>query len=69
LRIDERLNDVRKIQANTEYSAFVSLGDDFPVDVLMEITLERSKLHSMVELKARRLRALIQTVQASGWRC
>ena len=33
----------------------------------MEITVEHSKPHSMTELKVRRLRSLIQTVQASEW--
>ena len=42
-------------------------GGDFPVDVLTGITLEHSKLLSMIELKVSRLRALIQTIQASGW--
>ena len=50
-----------------EYSAFMSPGDDVPVDVLTGITLEHSKLHSMVELKVSRLHSLIQTIQASRW--
>lgn len=50
-----------------EYSAFISLGDDFPVDVLTGITLEHSRLHSMIELKVSRLRSLAQAVQGGRW--
>ena len=51
----------------TEYSSFMTPGDDFPVDVLTGITLEHSMLHSMIELKVSRLGSLIQTIQASRW--
>ena len=51
----------------TEYSAFISLGDDFPVDVLTGITLEHSRLHSMIELKVSRLRSLAQAVHGGRW--
>lgn len=65
-RVEDRITAVAQ-RFPTEYSAFMTPGDDFPVDVLTGITLEHSKLHSMVELKVSRLRALIQTIQASGW--
>ena len=65
-RVEDRIGRFAQ-RFPTEYSAFMTPGDDFPVDVLTGITLEHSKLHSMVELKVSRLRSLIRTVQASGW--
>ncbi len=65
-RVEDRLARFAQ-RFPTEYSAFMTPGDDFPVDVLTGITLEHSKLHSMVELKVSRLRSLIQTIQSLGW--
>lgn len=65
-RVEDRIARFSK-RFPAEYSAFMTPSDDFPVDVLTGITLEHSKLHSMVELKVSRLRSLIRTIQASGW--
>ena len=65
-RVEDRIARF-KPRFPTEYSAFNTLEDDFPVDVLTGITLEHSRLHGMVELKVSRLRSLIQAIQGGGW--
>jgi len=65
-RVEDRIASFAQ-RFQTEYSAFMTLGGDFPVDVLTGITLEHSRLHSMVELKVSRLRSLIQAIQSAGW--
>ena len=65
-RVEDRITRFEH-RFSTEYSAFMTLGDDFSVDVLSGITLEHSTLHSMIELKVGRLRSLAQAVQGGGW--